>query len=110
MSYRGDEMAKHFDNKNDLLKAMRKQKMENEMVMAATYTAYMRMAFLVLHDEFGFGSQRALKFGEAMNKMLEAFNNDAITGDQMIKRIADELGLYMEDPALPEWVTDRMLK
>ena len=101
---------KHYDNKNDLLKAVRKQKMENEMVMAATYTAYMRMALLTLHDEFGFGTQRCEKFAVAMNAMLEKFNDGSITGNQMTQRIMDELSLYMEDPKLPEWVTDRMLK
>lgn len=103
-------MAKHFDNKNDLLKTVRKQKMENEMVMSATYTAYMRMSLLVLHDEFGFGTSRCEKFGEAMNAMLEKFNDGTITGAQMTQRILDELKMYMEDPALPEWVTDRMLR
>ena len=101
---------KHYDNKNNLLRDMRKQKMENEMVMSATYTAYMRMALLVLHDEFGFGTQRCEKFGEAMNAMLEKFNDGEITGAQMTQRIFDELYMYMEDPALPDWVTDRMLK
>lgn len=103
-------MGKHFDNKKDLLHAIRKQQMDNEMVMAATYTAYMRMALLVLHDHFGFGTQRCEKFGVAMNEMLEAFNDGSITGEQMKKRIFDELSMYVEDPAVPQWVTDRMLR
>ena len=103
-------MGKHFDNKNDLLRVIRKQQMDNDMVLAASHTAYMRMALLVLSEEFGFGTKRCEKFNAEMLKRLDALDKGELTGAEMKQRIFDRLGIYVEDPALPEWVTDRMLR
>lgn len=103
-------MGKHFDNKNDLLRVIRKQQMDNDMVLAAAHTAYMRMALLTLSEDFGFGTQRCERFNDGMLKRLNALDKGELTGAEMKERIFKRLGVYVEDPALPDWVTDRMLR
>lgn len=103
-------MGKHFDNKNDILKTVRKQQMDNEMILAASHTAYMRMALLTLIEDFGFGTKRCEKFNDGIFKRLNALDRGELTGTEMSQRILDKTGIYVEDPKLPDWVTDRMLR
>ena len=103
-------MAKHFDDKNKLLKVWRKQQMDNEMILSASHTAYMRMGLLTLIEDFGFGTKRCEKFNEGLIRRLNELDSGELTGAEMAQRILDRTGIYVEDPKLPDWVTDRMLR
>lgn len=94
---------KHFDNKSDLLSAMRRQRLESEMAVASTFTAHMMVTLLVLRDEFGFGQKRAEKFTEAFYNLLESYNQGGVSVGEMKQRIFTELGMIIEGPEVPEW-------
>lgn len=100
---------KHFDNKNDLLSTLRRQRLESEMAMASTFTAYMMVTLLVLHDDFSFGQKRAEKFTEAFYKLLESYNQGEIGIGEMKQRIFDELGMIVEGPEVPEWALKKKM-
>lgn len=100
---------KHFDNKNDLLSTLRRQRLESEMAMASTFTAYMMVTLLILHDDFGFGQKRAEKFTEAFYKLLESYNQGEISIGEMKQRIFDVLGMIVEGPEVPEWALKKKM-
>lgn len=100
---------KRFDNKNDLLSTMRRQRLESEMAMASTFTAYMMLTLLILHDEFGFGQKRAEKFTAAFYELLESYNQGRIKVGDMKQRILDELGMIVEGPEVPEWALNKKM-
>ncbi len=100
---------KHFDSKNDLLSTMRRQRLESEMAMASTFTAYMMLTLLILHDEFGFGQKRAEKFAVAFYELLESYNQGLIKVGDMKQRILDELGMIVEGPEVPEWALKKKM-
>lgn len=103
-------MKKHLDNKNDILRTARKQRIENEMIMAATHAAYMRIALDVLAEDFGFTGDDGAKFNDGICKRIDALDRGEITGAEITRRVMDNMGIYVEDPKVPDWVTDRMLR
>ena len=102
-------MGKHFDNKNDLLSALRRQRLESETAMAATFTAYMMMSLLILHDEFGFGQKRAEKYTDAFYKMLNDHEDGRLSANDIRQQVIDKLGMVVEPPAIPEWALKKKM-
>ena len=100
---------KHLDNKNDLLSTLRRQRMHSEMAIASSFTVYMMLTLLILHDEYGFGQKRAERFTESFHRLLTSYNNGEIDVKDMQQRILDELGMIVEGPEVPEWALTKKM-
>lgn len=93
-------MGKHYDNKNDLLKEMKKRKLMADNAISSTFTAYMIVATLTLYEDLGFRNERLQKFLTGFYKRLERYENGSLTLDQMKKTLYDKAGVVVEGPKI----------
>ena len=83
---------KHYDNKNDIIRQMRKAQhaeKHTENCVNATYNAYMMVACLVLYEKCKFREKRLTTFVNEFYGMVEAYQNGEITYESMKKRLSD---------------------
>lgn len=91
-------MAKHYDNKRDLLREMKENRIRADIAEASAFSANMLMSLYVLRDGFDFGQVRAERFIDGMGKLNQAINDDKITLEDIKKRVFDDLGVIVEMP------------
>lgn len=92
-------MAKHYDNKKDLLRKLKQTKEDTRFTEAATFTAYMSMALYVLANTFDYSTEQAEEFVDAFYQLNSDFNDDKITLDKINQLIEDKLGMAVEGPS-----------
>ena len=57
---------KHYDNKTDILRQMKENRIRADIAAASAFSANMLMNLYVLRDRFGFGQERAERFANGM--------------------------------------------
>lgn len=93
-------MAKHYDNKRDLLREMKENRIRADIAEASAFSANMLMSLYVLRDGFDFGQVRAERFIDGMSRLNQDINDDKITLEDIKKRVFDDLGVIVEMPRL----------
>lgn len=91
-------MKKHFDNKDDLLRTLKKNSRQKQYDTAAAFSANMLMSLYVLRIAFDFGTKRAEAFVDAMAKVNGDIESGELTIDQIQTILLDELGIQVELP------------
>lgn len=91
-------MAKHYDNKNNIIAEMKRSRYRADAAVSATFTAYMMIACLVLYEDLKFRSDRLKKFINGFYKRLDMYNAGTLTVDGMEKKLLEEAGVYIEPP------------
>jgi hypothetical protein len=87
---------KHYDNKNDLISAMRKQKRYTDNAVSATYTAYMLLATLTLYEDLGFRENRLIKFVNGIYERLGLYGDGKLTLNEIEKTLLEKAGVVVE--------------
>lgn len=87
---------KHYDNKNDLISQMRKQKFQTENAIAATFKAYMMLATLTLYEDLGFREKRLLKFVNGFYDRLAAYEDGNLSVNEIEKTLLEKAGVVIE--------------
>lgn len=92
-------MAKrHYDNKRDLLREMKENRIRADIAAASAFSANMLMSLYVLRDGFGFGQERAERFVNGMLKLNQDFEDEKITLNEIIQKVYDDLKIIVEMP------------
>lgn len=91
-------MAKHYDNKNDLIRAMRETNKRSQIAEGAAWSGLMAMSLDILYREFGFRDNRLNKFIDEMMKLEHEIDGDGQKFRQVCKRLYDEAGILIEMP------------
>ena len=87
---------KHYDNKNDLISQLRKQKYRTEKAIEATFTAYMMLATLTLYEDLGFREKRLLKFVNGFYDRLALYEDGKLTVNAIEKTLLEKAGVVVE--------------
>ena len=93
-------MSKHYDNKNDLLRELKRRKDFADNSVSTTFTAYMLITCTVLYSDLGFREGRFRKVLDGFYKRLADFEDGNLTVDDMNKFLKEEAGVYVEFPNL----------
>ena len=89
---------KHYDNKTDILRQMKENRIRAGIAAASAFSANMLMSLYVLRDGFGFGQERAERFVNGMLQLNKDFNDGKITLDEIKRRVYEDLGMVVEMP------------
>ena len=87
---------KHYDNKNDLISQLKRQKYHTENAVAATFTAYMMLATLTLYEDLGFREKRLMKFVNGFYNRLDLYHDGKLTVDEIEKTLLEKAGVVVE--------------
>ena len=93
---------KHYDNKNDLISQLRKNKYRTEKAIQATFTAYMMLATLTLYEDLGFREKRLLKFVNGFYDRLALYEDGKLTVDTIEKTLLEKAGVVVEGVYIDE--------
>lgn len=77
---------KHYDNKTDILRQMKENRIRADIAAASAFSANMLMSLYVLRDGFGFGQEQAERFVNGMLQLNKDFEADKITLDEIKRR------------------------
>ena len=91
-------MAKHYDNKNDLIAAMRETNRRSQIAESTVFAGMMAVSLDVLYREFGFRDKRLNRFIDSMVKMETEIDGDPKKYRKVCKRLFDEAGIVIEMP------------
>ena len=86
---------KHYDNKTDILRQMKENRIRADIAAASAFSANMLMSLYVLRDGFGLGQERFVNGMLQLNKDFEA---GKITLDEIKRRVYEDLGMVVEMP------------
>lgn len=95
-------MAKHYDNKNELLRQLKKAQnaeKHTQNCINASYNAYMMIACLVLWEKCNLREKRLQTFVDGVYGLVDAYNDGKITYDDIKKRLND-YGIEFEMPQI----------
>lgn len=87
---------KHYDNKNDLLLELKRQKFHRENDIAAVFKAYMLLATLTLYEDLGFREKRIIKFVNGFYDLLDLYHEGKLTVDEVEKTLYEKAGVVIE--------------
>jgi hypothetical protein len=87
---------RHYDNKNDLISAMRKQKRMTDNAVSATFTAYMLLATLTLYEDLGFREKRLISFINGFYDRLALYGDGKLTVNDIEKTLLEKAGVVIE--------------
>lgn len=93
-------MAKHYDNKADIIRRIKENRIRADIAEASAFSANMLMSLYVLRDTFRFGQVRADRFIDGMKKLNQEISEDKISIQDIEKRIFDDLGIVVEMPKI----------
>ena len=89
---------KHFDNKRDILREMKENRIRAETAEASAFSANMMMSLYVLSDSFSLNQEQAETFVDAMAALEKRFEDGNITLTQIMQRVFDDYGMIIELP------------
>ena len=93
---------KHYDNKNDLISQLKKNKYRTDKAIEATFTAYMMLATLTLYEDLGFREKRLLKFINGFYDRLALYGDGKLTLDTIEKTLLEKAGVVVEGVHIDE--------
>lgn len=96
------QKMKHYDNKNDLISQLRRQKYRTEKAIEATFTAYMMLATLTLYEDLGFREKRLLKFINGFYDRLALYEDGKLTVDTIEKTLLEKAGVVVEGVSIDD--------
>lgn len=91
-------MAKHYDNKNQLLEELKRRKLMADNAIAATFTSYMMLSCMVLFEEFNYDQDDIVKFRDEIYKRLDLYHDGKLTVSDIESTLLNDLGVYIEKP------------
>lgn len=91
-------MAKHFDNKRDLLEEMKKTKRMNDHLSAVVFKGYMLIACMTLHEDMHFDEDGIQTFVNGIYDKLEKKTRGELSVNSMERELYEKLGVYIENP------------
>lgn len=91
---------KHYDNKNDLLRELKRRKEMADNSVAITFTAYMNLTLYTLMEDFEYDGENVEAFRDLFLKHLEEYEEKKLTLDTLTKELYDRLGVAVEMPKL----------
>ena len=89
---------KHFDNKRDILREMKENRIRAETAEASAFSANMLMSLYILSDSFNLNQGQAEAFVDAMGTLEKRFEDGNITLAQIMQRVFDDYGMIIELP------------
>lgn len=90
---------KHYDNKTDILRQIKENRIRADTAAASAFSANMLMSLYVLRDGFGFRQERAERFVNGMLQLNKDFEAGKITLDEIKRRVYEDLAIIVEMPA-----------
>lgn len=94
--------CKHYDNKHDLIARLKSNKVHDDVdtAVAATFSAYMMLATLTLHEDLGFGEEQLRQYVDGIYKRIEEHERGTLTVDDMEKTLLEKAGVVVEPPRI----------
>ena len=93
---------KHYDNKNDLISQLKKNKYRTDKAIEATFSAYMMLATLTLFEDLQFREKRIIKFVNGFYDRLALYGDGELTLDSIEKTLLEKAGVVVEGVRIDE--------
>ena len=93
---------KHYDNKNDLIRDLKRSKYRTDKAIEATFTAYMMLATLTLYEDLGFREKRLIKFISGFYDRLALYGDGKLTLNEIEKTLLEKAGVVVEGVHIDE--------
>lgn len=90
----------HYDNKNDLLRELKKRKLMADNAITATFSTYMIMSLYVLMEDFEYDQENVEAYREKFCEHLAEYEDGKLTVKEMEKQLFDNLGVVVEMPKM----------
>lgn len=87
---------KHYDNKKDLIREMKMQKIRTDNAVAATFKAYMMLATLTLYEDLGFREKRLIRFVNGFYDRLGLYSDGKLSVAEIEKTLLEKAGVVVE--------------
>lgn len=91
-------MAKHYDNKNQLLAEMKRLRDTADKAISGAFSAYMMISCMVLYEDFEYDSENMQAYVDGFYKRLDMYHDGKLTVDGLQKDLLDKIGVYVEPP------------
>lgn len=93
---------KHYDNKNELLEQLKRNKYRTDKAIEATFSAYMMLGTLTLFEDLGFREKRIIKFVNGFYDRLALYGDGELTLDAIEKTLLEKAGVVVEGVRIDE--------
>lgn len=90
----------HYDNKNDLLRELKKRKLMADNAISATFSTYMIMSLFTLMTDFEYDQENVEAYRECFLNHLAEYEDGKLTVNEMEKQLFDNLGVVVEKPKM----------
>lgn len=92
-------MAKrHYDDRNNLLAELKYRKAMADNAISATFSAYMMLSCLVLHEDFELDEENMQAYVDGFYKRMDLYHEGKLTVDSLQKDLLEKVGVYVEPP------------
>ena len=92
--------SKHYDDKRDLIRQMKKDRNRADSAIYASFSVYMLMALLVLYEDLQFREKRIMKFVNGIYKRIDLYRAGKLSVDSMQKDLFEKAGVAVEPPRI----------
>ena len=91
-------MGSNFFNNRQLPAQQRrvKTRRDADKLIHSSYTAFLLLGTMALHDQFGFGSARLGKWIDKMNELKECYEKGLVTVQDLQSMIKNETGIEIK--------------
>nr|DAQ42472.1 MAG TPA: hypothetical protein [Caudoviricetes sp.] len=90
--------GKYFNNRQAPAQQRRvKNRRDADKLIHSSYTAFLLLGTMALHDQFGFGGTRLGKWIDKMNELKECYEKGLVTVQDLQSMIKNETGLTPQD-------------
>jgi len=80
-----------------------REKMTEDIALRVS-TMFLAYCYVVLHDQFGYGKKRLLRFREEIDKLADCINEDYVTNSDLVKLCEEEFGLDIDKVLKEGWM------
>ncbi len=80
-----------------------REKMTEDIALRVS-TMFLAYCFVVLHDQFGFGKKRLMRFREEIDKLADLINEDYVTNKDLVKLCEEEFKLDIDKVLKERWM------
>lgn len=91
---------RHYDDKNDLLRELKKRKLMADNAITATFSTYMIMSLFTLMTDFEYDQENVEAYRECFLNHLAEYEDGKLTVKEMEKQLFDNLGVLVEMPQM----------
>ena len=88
---------KYFNNKQQAYKRNKVLNRRNaDNLIVASHKLFMMLGCLALHQEFGFGEKRVMRFAEKFQDILDSYNRGYISLEDIETMLKEDIGIEAE--------------